>query len=196
MSSHKNQAETLSVPFQELRSGLLAYLHQKVSNQAIAEDLLQDVFLKAIISSQNNALPKNIKSWIYTIAKNSVIDFYRAKKSTVPIPDDLISNYASDEREQQKLTLCLLPLVHQLTDIYRDTLIATDFENMPMKVIAEQSKLSISAIKSRASRASRARKMLKQKLLQCCHIELSVNNKVTDYQIRSQTKSVDCHNCD
>lgn len=194
MTHNPDQPDNLAEPFQLLRRGLLAYFNHKVGNQAIAEDLLQDVFLKAITASQNNTHPKNVRSWIYTIAKNTLIDFYRSKKPTMAIPENLATDDSSDELVRQELSACLLPLARQLPDIYRDTLIATDIEGRTMKTVAKELKFSESAIKSRASRASRARQMLKQKLLECCHIELTANNSVTDYQIQQTTGSKHC-NC-
>lgn len=192
MNQNPDQPDNLAESFQLLRRGLLAYFNHKVSNQAIAEDLLQDVFLKAITANQNNTLPKNVRSWIYTIANNTLIDFYRSKKPAMAIPENQATDDSSDELVRQELSACLLPLTRQLPDIYRDTLIATDIEGRTMKTVAKELKLSESAIKSRASRA---RQLLKLKLLECCHIELATNNSVTDYQIQTTAGSEHCH-CD
>lgn len=192
MTVEPTQTEKLAAPFQALRRGLLAYLYQRVSDQTVAEDLLQEVFLKALAARKSNTAPKNVTGWLYAIAKNTVVDFYRAKRPTEPVPDDLAADKPSDDLVQQELSACLLPLTRQLPDIYRDTLIATDFEGRTMKSVASEWKLSVSAIKSRASRA---REMLKQKLLECCHVELSVSGAVTDYQVRSASKCGDGRGC-
>ncbi|MFW2372927.1 MAG: hypothetical protein ACN4GM_07375 [Gammaproteobacteria bacterium] len=68
------------------------------------------------------------------------------------VTDKLITDDTSDELSQQELSACLLPLAQQLPDIYRDTLIATDFEVQTMNAVAERTSLSVSAIKSCASR--------------------------------------------
>lgn len=53
-----------------------------------------------------------------------------------------------------------------------------------MRTLAEQQQVSVSAIKSRASRA---RVMLKEKLLECCHIEMT-DGLVSDYHRISPTR--------
>ena len=94
------------------------------------------------------------------------------------LPD---TQHASDELLHQELATCLRPLARQLPAIYRDTLLATDFDGKTMQTLADEQGLSLSAIKSRASRA---RFMLKAKLLDCCHVEMS-GGLVTDYHSRS-----------
>lgn len=185
-------SENLTIAFQQLRHGLFNYLYHKLGNRALAEDCLQDVFVKALASTQKNNRPVKLKAWLYTIAKNTVIDFYRAKRPALALPEDLSFDSTSDELVQQELSSCLLPLTHLLPDIYRDTLIATDFEGKPMKRLAAEMKLSTSAIKSRASRA---RRMLKLKLLECCDVELSSNKTVIDYQIQAAEYTRLCDNC-
>ena len=53
----------------------------------MAEDILQDVFVR--IHTRTNSLKNNIKleSWIYRITRNAVIDYYRSKRSTENLPD-------------------------------------------------------------------------------------------------------------
>ena len=185
-------SEHLTLAFQQLRHGLLSYLYHKVGNRAHAEDLLQDVFVKALASNLKSKRPVKLKAWLYTIAKNSVIDFYRAQRPALALPEDLSFDDTDHQLAQPALSGCLLPLTHHLPEIYRDTLIATDFEGKPMKLLAAETKLSISAIKSRASRA---RQMLRQKLLECCDVELSSSNTVIDYQLHAPEHSRLCDNC-
>jgi RNA polymerase sigma-70 factor (ECF subfamily) len=62
------------------------YIYYKVTNRYEAEDLTETVFLKAW-----DALPRfksgkvNFRAWLYRIAHNTVIDFYRTDRSSVDI---------------------------------------------------------------------------------------------------------------
>ena len=64
------------------------YILFRVSENETTEDLVSQVFLKAW---QNLDRYKTGRSpfiaWLYTIARNLVIDFYRAKKDTLPLDD-------------------------------------------------------------------------------------------------------------
>lgn len=148
-----------------------------------------EVFIKASIPIGANRAPRNLTGWLYAAARTTVVDYYRsARPVTIELDDNLIdTRLTNDELLHQELATCLRPLVQQLPAIYRDTLLATDFDGKKMFVLAEEQGLSLSAIKSRASRA---RLMLKEKLLECCHVEIS-NGTVTDYSRRSSSECKD-----
>ena len=88
---------------------------------------------------------------------------------------------ANDQLLQQELATCIKPLALQLPPIYRDTLLAADFDGRTLRSIAAEQGLSVSAVKSRASRA---RSMLRDELLRCCLVEMS-NGVITDYHRRT-----------
>ncbi|MGH8614889.1 MAG: sigma-70 family RNA polymerase sigma factor [Gammaproteobacteria bacterium] len=169
--------------FAALRHSLLSYLRRQVSDPTVAEDLLQDVFVKGLAAVNANRAPRNLQGWLYATARTTVIDFYRSTKLTTEVPDENVpyAQPVDDELLHQELATCLRPLAMQLPAIYRDTLLATDFDGSSMQSVAKDQDLSLSAIKSRASRA---RAMLKKKLLKCCRVEMS-NGMITDYHRRS-----------
>lgn len=180
--------EDLGAAFATQRARLRSYLRRRVTDPVLVEDLMQDIFLKATTAISADHAPKNLSGWLYAAARTRVIDYYR---STRPVTRALDENFpdtksASDDLLHQELATCLRPLVLQLPEIYRDTLLATDFDGKTMKAFAEQQGLSLSAIKTRSSRA---RSMLKKQLLECCHIE-TAGGIVIDYHQRSP------HSCD
>jgi len=70
---------------------LFRYVYFRVKNKEIAEDLLQTVFIKAwqkitSLNQQND----NLLPWLYTIARNTVIDYYRKPK---PLSLDAFENH-------------------------------------------------------------------------------------------------------
>lgn len=177
-------SDDLGVAFASLRHSLRRYLRRQVSDAAVAEDLLQDVFVKALAAIGADRAPKNLPGWLYAAARTTVIDFYRSARPPYEELDyNLPDAQVNDELLHQELATCLRPLAQQLPPIYRDTLLATDFDGKTMQCLAEEQGLSLSAIKSRASRA---RAMLKGKLLDCCHVEIS-SGTVVYYNRRSSS---------
>lgn len=168
--------------YQALRCSLLGYLRKQVSDPVIAEDLLHEVFVKALAAGERGDMPKNLSGWLYTIARNAVIDFYRARRPSAALPDDLVAEDSEGNDVQEVLAECLRPLTEQLPPLYRKTLLATDFQGKTMRSLATEWNVSVSAIKSRASRG---RKMLKERLLACCHVELSNTGEVVDFHQHS-----------
>lgn len=61
---------------------LFRYCYLKVSDRELAKDLLQDVFMRAWQYIQKGHVVDNMKSFLYTTARNAVIDEYRKKKPT------------------------------------------------------------------------------------------------------------------
>lgn len=182
-------SDDLGAVFSSLQHSLRTYLRRQVGDDAVAEDLLQEIFVKALIAARTKKTPRNLPGWLYAVARNTVIDYYRSKRPSKALDENVPDIHADDELLHQQLSTCLRPFVEQLPVIYRDTLIATDFEGRSMQSVADEQGLSLSAIKSRASRA---RVMLKQKLLDCCHVE-TAGGMVTDYyQKVSGACSRDC----
>ena len=78
----------------EQRDRLFAFIKNKVSNWEEAEDLLQDVFYQ--VAGQDDRLDEidHMASWMFTIARNRVTDFYRKKKA-----EPFSNRASSDENE-------------------------------------------------------------------------------------------------
>ncbi len=152
----------IGAAFHELEDNLRHFIRRRVENAAIADDLLQDVFVKALTTNQTTTAPHNLRAWLYTVARTTISDYFRAQTSR-QTPNQALDNGDSIERlialendEQallsQQLATCLRPLLQQLPAIYRNTLIASDLNGQTHQSIANEQSLSLSAIKSRASR--------------------------------------------
>ena len=179
-------SEEIGEAFAALRSPLVSYLRKQVGNRATAEDLVQQVFTKALATQHSGRLVGNLTGWLYAVARTTAIDYHRSKGSTSTEYTDNLAGppEEDDEHLQAELASCLRPLVETLPAIYRDTLIAIDFDGDSMRAVARSKGLSISAIKSRSSRG---RRLLKAKLLECCQVEVARNGAILDYHRRTFT---------
>jgi len=59
------------------------FVYKNVGDQASAEDITQEVFIKVWKNIRKFDQKKNFKPWIFQIAKNASVDFLR-KKKTIP----------------------------------------------------------------------------------------------------------------
>jgi len=101
------------------------FIYFKTHHKQIAEDLTSQVFLKAIENFKKYDSEKGkFSSWVYKIARNSVIDHYRTKKFELDVDDawdmesgeDMLSN-ASDKEKIEKIRKYLNKLDHNQRDI-------------------------------------------------------------------------------
>ncbi|HXH99486.1 MAG TPA: sigma-70 family RNA polymerase sigma factor [Sphingobacteriaceae bacterium] len=58
---------------------LLNYAITKVPQKEIAEDLVQDTFLSAYQSYKSYKGESNVKTWLFSILKHKIADYYRLK---------------------------------------------------------------------------------------------------------------------
>ncbi len=70
--------EQLSAYFVTYRSDLLSYIRTRVASPQLADDLLQQTFLR-LLQRANWATVKNPKAYLKTTAKNVLADYYRLK---------------------------------------------------------------------------------------------------------------------
>ena len=95
-----NQLETiedLKKLFIWLNESIYRYVYVRCGyNRETAEDITQDIFIKAWEKrKQFNSKKSTLKNWIYIIARNHIIDLYRKKKG-------IISGYSDDIQEIKK----------------------------------------------------------------------------------------------
>ncbi len=173
--------QVLTESYRQFRSGLLGFLQGRVHDPALAEDLLHEVFLKAMTALEKGVTPANMPAWLYRIARNVIIDHYRSQRITSELPEDLEAEQPFSLPAEQTLALCLTPFMKELPELYRDTMLATAIEGRSLADLSRELGLSHSAMKSRASRG---RQMLRDKVLECCHVELAGDGEVVDYRKR------------
>lgn len=78
------------------------FVYLKTTNKELAEDIVSDVFISALNSINSFRIDEtsSVKSWIYRIAHNKVIDYYRTFKQTEDIWDYLDMSVQTDNAEQ------------------------------------------------------------------------------------------------
>jgi len=170
--------------WEDLNTNLKTFILRRVSNEHVAEDILQDVFLK--IHSRIDTLkdPAKLQGWIYQIVRNAITDYYRdpAAKPTDELPELLA---APDDSEEDTAARDLIPsmksFVHQLPHDYREAILLTEYGGLNQRQLAEKLGISVSGAKSRVQRA---REKLKEMLLDCCHLEFDRLGQIISFQPR------------
>lgn len=80
------EAEAFGQLYDKYQSGIYRFIYLKVGRREEAEDLTHQVFLKSWRNISNYSFKGfPFSSWLYSIARNQVIDFYRLKKEVVEL---------------------------------------------------------------------------------------------------------------
>jgi len=167
----------------EYHRKLLSFIKKRVSDAAMAEDILQEIFVK--VHTRIDSLKEDIKleSWLYQIARNTVYDYYRTHKPSEALPEGLTQpDIEQNESAKQELESCLEPMINQLSDRYREAVYLSEIKGMNQKDVANQQGISLSGVKSRVQRG---RKLLKGLMHECCEIELDKKNQLVDFSKKS-----------
>ena len=176
--------------WQQYSNNLTALLRSKVSNPADVDDLLQEILIKTHTQIGTLRSGNKLKSWLYQLANNTIIDFYRKRGRNIDVSVDELwyGDEGNDESYQQQLSRCILPFIHALPPATAGLLQAIDIEGQSQKRYAAESGISYSALKSRVQRG---RTQLRGLFEQCCHLELDRHGNV----IECQAKAGSCQPC-
>jgi len=103
------------------------YIVLRIGNKAEAEDMTQQVFLNALKSiSSFKWKGRPFSAWLFRIAHNQVVDYFRKKSKRVTVPIDNLPITANDNPQQiveQKLEIERLTLAtKQLTEAQREVI--------------------------------------------------------------------------
>lgn len=148
--------------------GLRSFILSKVKNETVADDILQEVFIRMHDNLGKLNDQSKIKPWLYQITRNLVTDHFRKKEIDAREYRDRIPSRNLKEKFMDDAVSDMIGMMDKLSPEYCEALCMTELEGMSQKEYAEKAGLSYSGAKSRIQRA---RVMLKDLLLECCHYQ-------------------------
>lgn len=140
-------------------SDLYQYVFYSVNNQAQAEDLTQEVFIRALLAYDQFRGESTEKTWLFSIARRAVIDWYRKKKREVLFDFTTWKQPASNERLPDELaearddTLALYEGIRKLKPNYRDVVILRSIQDLSIKETADIMGWNVTKVKVTHHRA-------------------------------------------
>ena len=167
----------------EIAKRLRRFIRGRVEDSHAAEDLVQDVILKAQLNLQTAPM-HNLSAWIFQIARNVVIDHYRSRKvrKTVLL-DDETAFAESKAAIVTELSGCVRPMLARLPDDYRQALEKTDLGELTQVELAVHLGLSLPGVKSRVQRG---REHLRKLLISCCAPQTGEDGSVVSHSCDCQ----------
>jgi len=153
--------------FQKYHSPVYNFVYKQLKDRAVADELTQDIFVNIIESLRDFRFQCSLKTFIFTIARNKIIDHMRKKKikrilfSALPhfVVEGLSSVMMDDELEKKQLQQNIEHTFHKLPRDYQLILRLKYIENRSVRYIAGR---LVRTFKSTESLLFRARNAFKQ----------------------------------
>jgi len=164
MRCQEDDCEAFDEIVTRYKDGIYNYVWRMVSNREDAEDLAQEVFVRAFAAIKTFRREANLRTWLYKIASNLCVDRYRRagleKQWMVPLerqqndsvrPID-IPDHSSDPRrcfERSELQAEVKKALLKLPEKLRSAIILFDIEGLSYEEIADAMGCPIGTVKSR-----------------------------------------------
>lgn len=160
---------------------LKSFIISKVKEDALADDLLQEVFIKIHRQIGHLKDQNKLQSWVYQVARNTVYDHFRkpVRKSDLSVEEIEVTVEENDDHYMSETIKDMVKMMDELPADYCDVLCLTELGAMSHKDYAEKAGISLTATKTRAFRA---RNMLKDMLMKCCHYQFDRYGTAIDIQ--------------
>lgn len=143
--------------------GLKKFISQKIEDEGVVEELVNDVMLAAMNSEKNYQKRCSEFSWLCSIAKHKVIDYYRKKKiktilfSVSPVFEEIADKALTPERDvlKNELKKEIKKTFGEMKQGYKNVLRLKYVEGWKVEKIARKLNTTIKAVESKLIRAKK-----------------------------------------
>jgi len=163
-SAKKGDEGAFSELYEYYITSIFRFVYFRVRSRADAEDLTQGIFLKVWNSLSNYKHKKNsFSSWLYAVARNTVIDFWKKKKDwniselakeTIKDKTRPMDELLDDEQDLEKIK----ELMELLTDEQQEAIVLKfidDLSNKEISKILDKNEDATRQLQSRAIKTLR-----------------------------------------
>lgn len=165
--------------WKEYHKQLLDFIRKRIKNPSEAEDILQEVFMKILSKIETLKESDKLKSWMYQITRNAIIDHYRAQqKSNKPEIFDSEDENPDENTSMNAAEGWIGLYIDALPENYRQAVVLSELKGMHISEVAKT--MDISYTNARA-RIHRGRQTLKKNLTDCCTFHVDAYGKILDY---------------
>ena len=153
---------------------LRGYLTHRLHNIHVAEDLLQETFVKAMRQGKDFCSLDNARAWLFQVARNALVDYHRLHHETIEVPEDIPAPETYAE-PLVALGECVGRVLTELSAEDRDIIEQCDLNGMKQHDYAKAHNLTLAAVKSRLLRA---RKRMRDTLSTNCKVQFDEQGRV------------------
>jgi len=156
-------------------SDFRGFLRRRIADEALAEDLLQQSFMRAVQQDHQVRRPDQIVAWFYRILRNAAVDYYRARAANDRKIEAFMQELAASGTDKTPafdelrpaVCACLQRLLPALRPAYVDLLNRIDLNGESAASVAKDLGVTSNNL---TVRLHRARQALRKSLEESCGI--------------------------
>ncbi len=162
-------AETKLETLLEHRRQFLGFVQRRVGDAALAEDILQAAYMRALQHDGDVRAAESAVAWFYRILRNAVIDHYRRRstesEALMAWGREMEDAVVPAPEIRDEVCRCLTVAIDNLPVNYAELLRHVDLAEQPLSSFAQSRKITAA---NAAVRAHRARTALRRELIRTC----------------------------
>ncbi|WP_394676721.1 RNA polymerase sigma factor [uncultured Sphingobacterium sp.] len=138
--------------YDQYSHALFSTIFRMVKDREVSEEIVQDVFLKVWQKRSTIDPNRNFKSWIFTIAKNDVISWYRKLAKESAMQENLYQHFEQlyiMEKEgdmQEKQAALLERALDTLSERRKEIFVLCKIEQKSYEEVAKKLNISVSTV--------------------------------------------------
>ena len=147
----------------DYRGKVFGYVRSKINSAQDAEDITADIFVKVFEKLDSFDESKaSLSTWIFTIARNTLTDYFRTRKVFVEIPETLEDGSSvEDDVCNAEMLEVLAKALETLDERERDIIILRFYSGKTLREISSQMGISYAYVKVLQNKAfEKLRKLL------------------------------------
>ncbi|WP_290664607.1 MULTISPECIES: RNA polymerase sigma factor [Ignavibacterium] len=160
----ENQSKLIefTLIFNKYKTRVYNYAYRMLSNQMIAEDIVQDVFIKLFDNLDKIRKKESIEFWLIKTVRNEIFSYHRNQaekklfKEAIEIDEienSVLASSPAESFEINELKEIILNELNQMQDIFKEVFILREYALMSYKEIANILEIDQELVKSRLYKA-------------------------------------------
>ncbi len=147
--------------YNRYKGPVYAFCAKMVLDREVAQDVMQETFIRVYENRQRLLKAGSFKSWLFTIARNQCLNTLRRANRHVKF-DETISGAAVPDVEtpfgrlmKAEQVALVNRFLNELSPEYREVLVLREYQNLSYEEIAAVTRNTVSSVKSRLFKARR-----------------------------------------
>ncbi len=136
--------------YAEYHHKVMAYIRSRITSKEDAEDICHDVFMKVYAKYDSfDSSKSSISTWIFTITRNTLTDFFRTSKQT----SELTEEAAVSDQKSEELLYDLAEALEELPQEQRDIIVLRYYKGLTLTEISKTMNISYGMVKVKHNQA-------------------------------------------